>query len=318
MAAAVNAADYRSMKLGSVPRRRIYGSDIAGQVVAVGKNCRRFKIGDEVLGDISEHGLGGFAEYVAVPEAPLVLKPPAVSFVGAAALTISAVTAVQALQNPGNIQPGQRVLICGTGGGVGTFAVQLAKYFGAEVTAVCGFANSPLMKSLRADHIINYQEQTLAQLNLHFDVILAIHGNYPLATYKRLLKPGGVCVVVCGAISQIMKVLLFGRFYSFGSQKIQVLRAKPDAGDLDFVVKLFEAGTIKPIVDKILPLAETASAMEYISGGHARGKVVVSYVLVPRFGAWHQNVTNSTYRSPLGSRREPFYNRLFSSFARMG
>ena len=275
-ATAVNAADYRSIKMGIIPKRRIFGADIAGRVVSVGKNCRRFAIGDEVLGDISEYGLGGFAEYVAVPEAPLVLKPSGLTFENAAALPMSAVTALQALQSLRDAKPNQRVLIIGAGGGVGTFAVQLAKHFRAEVTAVCGATNVPLMQSLHADHIINYQEQNPARLDLRYDLILAIHGNNSLADFKRLLTPDGVCVVVGGAISQVIKTLLFGRFYSIGRQKIRDLKAKPDANDLEFIVKLVEAGEIRPIIDQVLPLDDTAAAVEYASGGHARGKVIVT------------------------------------------
>ena len=275
-ATSVNAADYRSMKMGSIPRRRIFGSDIAGQVVAIGKNCRRFAVGDEVLGDISENGLGGFAEYVAVPESPLVMKPPGMTFENAAALPMSSVTALQALRNLQNAKTGQRVLIIGAGGGVGTFAVQLAKHFGAEVTAVCGAANVPLMQSLHADHIINYQEQQPEQLNMRYDLVLAIHGNYPLAAFKRLLTADGICVVVGGAVSQVIKAVLFGRLYSIGRQRLMALQAKPDAVDLAYIVKLVEEGKIRPIIDQVLPLADTAAAVAYVSGGHARGKVIIT------------------------------------------
>ncbi len=274
-AAAANAADYRSMKMGIIPKRRIFGSDIAGQVEAVGKNIRQFTVGDEVLGDISDCGLGGFAETVAVPEAPLVLKPAVISFETAAAIPMSAVTALQGLRNPGYMQPGQKVLICGAGGGVGTFAVQLAKHFGAEVTAVCSEKNAKVMQSIGADQVIDYQKNGLTQTGQLYDLILAVNGNYPLTTYRRLLASGGVCVVIGGALVQVMKTLLFGKLLSIGSKSIYLLRAKSDAKDLAFIINLVAAGQVKPVIDRVYPLAETAEAMRYLSAGHALGKVVI-------------------------------------------
>lgn len=216
-AVSVNAADYRSMKMGIIPKRKIYGSDIAGKIEAVGKDIRQFKIGDDVFGDISAAGFGGFAEYAAVPESVLVLKPAGVSFETAAAVPMSAVTALQALRDKGNIQPGQKVLICGAGGGVGTFSVQLARYFGAEVTAVCGEKNVKVLRSLGADYVINYKENDFTQSGRLYDLILAVNGNYPLSAYKRLLSPKGTCVMVGGSLSQVFKFLLFGIFLSMGN-----------------------------------------------------------------------------------------------------
>jgi NADPH:quinone reductase-like Zn-dependent oxidoreductase len=160
-AVSVNAADYRSMKLGIIPKRKIFGADIAGRIEAVGKNVNNFKIGDNVVGDISACGFGGFAEYAAVPENTLALKPVGMPFETAAAIPMAAVTALQALRNKGNIQRGQKVLVCGAGGGVGTFAVQLAKYFGAEVTAVCGEKNITVVQNLGADFVITIMKMTL-------------------------------------------------------------------------------------------------------------------------------------------------------------
>jgi NADPH:quinone reductase-like Zn-dependent oxidoreductase len=274
-AVSVNAADYRSIKMGIIPKRKIFGSDIAGRVEAVGKNTRQFAIGDEVFGDISGCGFGGFAEYVAVPETPLVLKPAAVSFETVAAVPMSAVTALQALRNLGNIQPGQKVLICGAGGGVGTFAVQLARHFGAEVTAVCSGKNAKTAQTLGADHVIDYQKNDFTKGDKRYDIILAVNGSHSLSTYRRLLKPDGICVVVGGALPQVIKTLLFGPLLSIGSKKMRVLSAKPNVKDLEFVIKLVEEGKVTPVIDRQYPLVKTAEAMRYISGAHALGKVII-------------------------------------------
>jgi NADPH:quinone reductase-like Zn-dependent oxidoreductase len=275
-AVTVNAADYRSMKMGIIPKRKVFGSDIAGQVEAVGKNICKFTVGDEVFGDISGCGFGGFAEYVAAPETPLALKPAAVSFEAAAAVPMAAVTALQAMRNKGNIQPGQKVLVCGAGGGVSTFAVQLAKYFGAEVTAVCGENNVKIVQALSADHVINYEEQDFTRSNIRYDLILAINGNHSLFTYRRLLAPKGTFVMVGGALSQVMKSLLFGKLLSIGFRKMKTLAAKPSSKDLEFLIRLVENGTVKPVIDRQYPLQETAEAMRFLGLGHAQGKVVIA------------------------------------------
>lgn len=277
-AVSVNAADYRSMKMGIIPKRKIFGADIAGVVEAAGKNTSRFVIGDEVFGDISGCGFGGFAEYVAVPEVALALKPTTVSFEKAAAVPMASVTALQGLRNEGHIQSGQRVLIIGAGGGVGTFAVQLVKHFGASVNAVCGEKNVQLMHDLGADEVINYQESDIARIDRRFDLVLAVNGHYPLSTYKRLLTERGNCVVIGGSLSQVLKTMLFGKLLSLGKQKLRVLKAKPDANDLDFVIKLVEEGNLTPVIDRVYRLADTAEAMSYIGEGHARGKVVIQVV----------------------------------------
>ena len=237
-AVSINAADYRSMHLGIIPKRKIYGADIAGTVEAAGKNIQKLKVGDEVFGDISGCGFGGFAEYVAVPENVLALKPASVSFEDAAATPMAAITALQGLRDQGNIQPGQKVLIYGAGGGVGTFAVQLAKHFGADVTAVCSAKNVDLIRSLGADHVIDYAEEDVFRRGEHFDLILAVNGNRPLSVYKRALAPRGIFVMVGGALSQVIPSLLFGAFLSIGSKKMRFLAAKPNPADLEFIIQL--------------------------------------------------------------------------------
>jgi NADPH:quinone reductase-like Zn-dependent oxidoreductase len=278
IAVSVNAADYRSMRMGIIPKREIFGADIAGVVEAAGKDTEKFKVGDEVFGDLASFGFGGFAEYVAVPERALALKPEDIAFEDAAAVPMASVTALQAMRDKGHIKPGQKVLIYGAGGGVGTYAVQLAKYFGAEVTAVSSTKNAELLKSLGVDHVIDYCKEDFNENGEHFDLIMAVNGNRPLSFYKRLLSPNGICVVVGGSLSQVVKTMLFGAILSFGSRKIQVLAAKPNVKDLEFIIKLVQEGKVKPVIDRRYPLQETPEAMRYLGEGHARGKVVINVI----------------------------------------
>ena len=276
VASSVNAADYRSMRMGLIPKRKIFGADIAGRVESAGKNIMQFKPGDEVIGDLFANGFGGFAEYALASEKFLVLKPSNLSFEEAAALPAAAVTALQALRDKGNIQQGKKVLILGSGGGVGTFAVQLAKYFGAEITAVCSPANVEQTLSLGAGHVIDYTKENFTKEDKRYDLILAINGNYPLSACKRLLNPDGKYVMVGGALSQIFKSIVFGRIMSLGSKKIYFLTAKSNRKDLEFILKLAEDGKIRPVIERRYPLEKTADAMYYVNQGHARGKVVIN------------------------------------------
>lgn len=274
----VNAADYRSMKLGIIPKRKILGADISGQVEAVGKNISMFKIGDEVLGDTASCGFGGFAEYTVASEKILVQKPPAISFEIAAAIPMASVTALQALRDKGNLKQGEKVLIYGAGGGVGTFAVQLAKHFGAEVTALCGEKNIDIIKSLGADHIIDYSKEDFTRSGDTYDLVLAVNGNQSLFTYRKVLSPEGVCVLVGGALSQIIKTLLSRPFMSIGSKKLKILSAKQNTKDLEYILKLVEEGKVKPVIDRHYPIDKTAEAVRYLSEGHSHGKVIIDVV----------------------------------------
>jgi NADPH:quinone reductase-like Zn-dependent oxidoreductase len=188
---------------------------------------------------------------------------------------MAAVTALQGLRNIGNIQAGQKVLIYGAGGGVGTFAVQLAKYFKAEVTAVCGTKNVERVKSIGADIVIDYLETDLSRSAERYDLILAVNGNNPISTYMRRLSPKGKCVIIGGSLSQIIKIWVFGSFISLGSKKIRVLSAKQNRQDLDFIARLVIEGSIIPVIDRIYPLSETSQAIRYLGQGHARGKVII-------------------------------------------
>ncbi len=274
-AVSINAADYRSLRMGIIPKRKIFGADVAGRVEAVGKDIKKFKVGDEVFGDLSGNGFGGFAEYVATPERFIASKPAGVSFIDAAAVPMAAVTALQGLRDLGKVRAGQKVLICGAGGGVGMFAVQLARYYGADVTAVCGPHNVEAVRSLGADRVIDYSEQDFCVSDVRYDLILAVNGNQSLADYHRLMSPRGILVMAGGALTQVFSLMLFGWLYSFGGKKMRMLAAKPCAQDLEFVIRLVEQGKVKPVIDRTYPLEETAEAMRYLGQGHARGKVVI-------------------------------------------
>ncbi|RLD57295.1 MAG: NAD(P)-dependent alcohol dehydrogenase [Bacteroidetes bacterium] len=275
IAVSVNAMDYRSMSMGMIPKLRIFGADIAGRVELVGNNIRQFKSGDEVIGDLSDNGSGGFAEYAVAPEKALTLKPAKISFEEAAAIPVAATTALRALRDKGNIQQGQKVLIVGSSGGVGTFAVQLAKYYGAIVTAVCSSRNVEQSLSIGADKVIDYTKEDFSKSGDSFDLILAINGNSRLPVYKRILNPDGKYVMVGGALSQIIRSIVFGRFMSFGSRKMHTLTVKSNQKDLEFLAKLAGDGKIKPLIESRYSLDKTAEAMRYVNEGHARGKVVI-------------------------------------------
>jgi NADPH:quinone reductase-like Zn-dependent oxidoreductase len=275
-AASVNALDYRSMRMGIVPKNKIFGADIAGVVEAVGISVKDYCPGDRVAAEISGCGLGGFAEFVAVPEGVLVKMPDAVSFEDAAALPVAAETAMQALRDKGGIEKGQSVLIVGAGGGVGTYAVQLAKHFGAQVTAVCGSKNVDMVKSIGADNVIDYTKERFDTRKAQYDIVVAANGTYPLSAYKRVLKQKGICVVLGGALRQIFKTMVFGPFLSIGGKKIRMLAAKPSPKDLAFHMALVEQGRLRPVIDARYPLSETAQAIDYLGRGHARGKVIIT------------------------------------------
>jgi NADPH:quinone reductase-like Zn-dependent oxidoreductase len=272
----LNAADYRSMKMGLIPKRKIFGADIAGRIESVGKNISLFKPGDEVMGDLASYGFGGLAEYVTAPERALIIKPDQVSFEEAAALPMAAMTALQALRDKGNIQKGDKVLIVGSAGGVGTFAIQLAKYFETEVTAVCSSKNVEQTLSLGANNVIDYTKENFSKRDKRYEIILGINGNYPLLAYKKTLTSDGTYVMIGGSLSQIFKSLLFGWVLSFGSKKMKSLAAKANKTDLELLAKLLEKGIIKPVIDRRYSLDKTADAMDYLKQGHSTGKVVIN------------------------------------------
>ncbi|HEX2906616.1 MAG TPA: NAD(P)-dependent alcohol dehydrogenase [Phototrophicaceae bacterium] len=258
------------------PSHPIPGNDIAGRVEAVGKNVRQFRPGDEVFGDLADYGFGAFAEYVAVPETALALKPANLSFEEAAAVPEAGLVALQGLRDKGHIQPAQKVLICGASGGIGTFAVQLAHHFGADVTAVCSARNFDLVRSLGAKQVIDYTQEDFAQNNPRYDLILATAGDRSLFDYRRALSPKGIYVVTGGSMSQLFQAMLLGPFVSLiGSKKLGILSVKPNQ-DLVLMKDLLEAEKVKPVLDRCYPFSAIPEALRYYGEGHARGKVVIA------------------------------------------
>ena len=256
------------------PKDSRLGADIAGQVETVGRNVKQFQPGDEVFGDI---GHGGFAEYVCAPESRLALKPTNLSFEEAAAVPMAALTALQGLRDEGRIQPRQKVLVNGASGGVGTFAVQIAKAFGTEVTAVCSPRNLEQAHALGADLVIDYTREDFTQNGEQYDLIFAANGYHPLSAYKRALTPQGIYVMAGGTMAQIFQAMLLGSWMSKkGGKKMGGVSAKIDQKDLGIIKELLEAGKVVPVIDKRYPLSEAAEALRYLGEGHARGKVVIT------------------------------------------
>jgi len=258
------------------PKNRILGADMAGQVEAVSGNATQFKPGDEVYGDLARWGCGACADYVCAPEKALAPKPKNMTFEQAAAAPMAALTALQGLRDKGRIQPGWKVLINGASGGVGTFAVQLAKFFGAEVTAVCSTGNVEMARSLGADHVIDYTKEDFTRSGRQYDLILAANGFHSLADYKRALAPGGAYVMTGGSMRQIFQAMLLAPWYSLtGGKKMGGITAQANQKDLVFIKELMEAGKVVPVIDRVYSLAEVPEALRYLLAGHARGKVVI-------------------------------------------
>jgi NADPH:quinone reductase-like Zn-dependent oxidoreductase len=276
VSSSVNAADYRSLKMRMIPKKGIFGAAIAGTVESIGNKISQFKPGDEVLGDLSDFGFGGFAEYAVAPEKALVKKPAKILFEEAAALPLAATTALIALRDKGNIQKGQKVLIVGAAGGVGTFAIQIAKHYNAIVTAVCSTRNIEQASSLGADYSLDYTKEDFTKSKERYDLIIAINGNYPLFSYKKILAPKGVYLMIGGELLQIFKSIFFGWLLSFGKKKMRFLSAKVQPEDLEFVAKLLAEGKIKTIIERRYSLAHTAEALQYLGAGHASGKVIIN------------------------------------------
>lgn len=256
------------------PKVRILGADIAGQVMAVGSQVKAFKPGDEVYGEISKTG---FAEYTCVAEKSLVHKPANISFEAAAAVPVAAITALQGLRDHGNIQAGQHVLINGASGGVGTFAVQIAKAFGAEVTGVCSTRNVETARAMGADHVIDYTRENFNQNGKQYDLILDLVANYSVAEYKHSLVQGGRCIIAgFSTMGHMMKIMMAStKKPKLHKQNILTFTAKPNQKDLLFLNTLLETKKIVPVIDKSYPLEKTAEAIAYLEEGHAQGKVVI-------------------------------------------
>jgi NADPH:quinone reductase-like Zn-dependent oxidoreductase len=288
-AASINARDWRMLRANPFfirlapggflqPKNKILGADLAGRVEVVGRNIRQFKPGDEVFGYLpSATGRGTFAEYVCAKENLITLKPANLTFEQAAAVPEAAMTALQGLRDKGNIQPGQKVLIQGASGGVGTFVVQIAKAFGAEVTAVCSTRNLDTVRLLGADHLIDYTLENFTHNGQRYDLILAVNGYHPISDYLRALKPKGTCVIAGGSILQLFQAALqVQKTSKAGSQKTFVVSLVQDPKDLVYLKELFESGKVLPVIDRFYPLRKADEAFWYFEKEHAQGKVVIT------------------------------------------
>jgi NADPH:quinone reductase-like Zn-dependent oxidoreductase len=268
------------------------GVDVAGEVEAVGKNVTRFRPGDKVFGvcinnpktsgaKVWVHDEGAFAECVCVPESTLVIKPESVTFEQAAAVGVAALTALQGLRDYGGIQPGHRVLVNGAAGGVGTFAVQIAKALGAEVTGVCRTSNVEMVRSIGADHVVDYTQQDFTKLGQHYDLIFDCVSNHSLFEYRRILSRNGMFVMVgdrtgsglLGIVGRLLGALVLTKVTT---QKFVTFLAKPREEDLVTIQEWITSGKVTPVLDKSYSLNQTAEAIRYLEQKHARGKVVIT------------------------------------------
>ena len=285
-AASANALDYRRFeKLSSMGRfmeervaksvGKVLGADIAGVVESVGANIKQFQPGDEVFG-VTTGSAGGFAEYASASDTHLALKPANLSFEAASAVPVAALTALQGLRDKGQIQPGRKVLINGASGGVGTFAVQIAKSFGAEVTAVCSARNKDIAISIGADHVIDYAKEDFTQSDQRYDLIFAVNGYHPLSAYQRALNPQGTYICAGGSLPQIFQAIFLGPLMSRKNGKRMGFMGitKYNQKDLHSIRELLASGKVVPVIEKTYPLSDVPAAMRYLAEGHVRGKVV--------------------------------------------
>jgi NADPH:quinone reductase-like Zn-dependent oxidoreductase len=258
------------------PKHEILGCDIAGKVEVVGKNVKQFHPGDEVFG-VTGFGGNGFAEYACALEEKLAPKPANLSFEEAAAVPIAALTALQGLRDQGRVQPGHKVLVEGASGGVGTFAVQIAKAFGAEVTAVCSTRNVDAARSIGADHVIDYTKADFARSGQRYDLVLAANAHHSIFDYRRVLSQDGIYVAVGGGLVRMLPAVLLGPLLSrIGHKKVRFFIASISQKDLVFLKDLLEAGKVTPVIDRRYPLSQAAEALQYLAGGHAQGKIVLT------------------------------------------
>lgn len=285
-ATAVNAADWRFLRANPFfirffagffkPKNQILGSDIAGVVEAVGRQVTQFQPGDAVYGELGVNNMGGLAEFVCAPENLMAPVPLNLTFEEAAAVPMAALTALQGLRDVGQILAGHKVLIHGASGGVGTFAVQLARVFGAEVTAVCSTSKMDTAKELGADHVIDYTQEDFSQQGQQYDLIFSANGDRSLAEYARALTPNGKFVLAGGSMRQLFQTMLLGPLRSrSGGKSFESFTAHASQKDLLFLNQLLESKKIRSFIDKCYPLADAADAMRYLDAGHARGKIVV-------------------------------------------
>lgn len=284
-AASVNAADLDMLsgkfmvRFGAPlkPQHPILGSDIAGRIEAVGSGAAEFRPGDEVFGDLTEWGFGAFAEYVAVPEDALVAKPTSLSFLEAAAVPTAGAVALLNLHGKKAIRPGQRVLVNGAGGGMGTFAVQIAKSFGAEVTGVDIGSKLDMVRSIGADHLIDYTRSDFTRSDERYDLVLDVAAHHSIFECKHVLAPGGIYRFVGGSVGAALQAVFLGPWISrFGDTTMGILMAYPKKKELARMKALLDAGKVSPVIDRSFPLAEVSDALRYLAEGKVRGKVVVA------------------------------------------
>ncbi len=282
-AAGVNALDWHVMRGSPVwarmmmgprrPKARFRGVDVAGRVESVGRNVKRLRPGDEVFGWCA----GAFAEYACAGEGHFVTKPANLTFEQAAAVPLAGSTALQGLRDAGKVQAGQSVLVVGASGGVGTFAVQIAKAFGADVTGVCSAGNLELVRSIGADHVIDYAQEDVTRNGRRYDVIFELAGTRSPSAWRRILSPEGTLVLSSGAgrivLDRMIKAMVLGRFVS---QRFVILSATENTADLVVLKDLIEAGSVKPVMDRSYPLPQAPEAIRYVEEGHTRGKTIIT------------------------------------------
>ena len=284
-AVSVNRSDWEGLigkpwyaRIGGLrkPSNKILGSDVAGRVEMVGKNNKEFQPGDEVFGEMGDYH-GGFAEYVCTRGRAWVLKPAGLTFEEAAAIPQAGVIALQGIRDKGQVQPGQKVLINGAGGGAGTFAVQLAKLYGAEVTGVDNTGKLDFMRSLGADHVIDYTREDFTKNGKLYDLILDVIAHRSVFAYRRALKPNGSYFAVGGSVVTMFQIFLLGPWIRRTSDRnVQVLAVQRNRKDLVAITELCEAGKVVPVIDRRYPLREVPEALRYLGEGHAKGKIVIT------------------------------------------
>jgi NADPH:quinone reductase-like Zn-dependent oxidoreductase len=286
-ASSLNAADFEILRgawtarfLSPLrPKHKIPGSDVAGQVEAVGEDVTEFQLGDEIVGDLFMYGHGAFAEYVCAPEKAFTRKSTSMSFQEAATYPQAAIIALQALRGKKQIKPGHKVLINGGGGGMGTFGIQIAKYYGAEVTGVDSARKLEMMRSIGADHVIDYQQNDYTKSGEYYDIIVDTVARRALSEYKRILNPGGLFVMVGGSRSAIFQAAFLGPLYSRTGEKhlgLNLWSEPYNQEDISFLEELFEAGDVVPVIDRDYPLSKVPEALLYLGEGLALGKVVIT------------------------------------------
>jgi len=279
-ASTLNAADLDFLK-GKIqftrkPKFQILGSDIAGVIEEIGGNVKEFQRGDEIFLDSSQCGFSAFAEYACVPENALRLKPSSITFEEAATLPQAGILALQSLRDKRQIQPGKKVLINGAGGGVGTFAVQIAKLFGAEVTGVDSPEKLEIVRSIGADHVIDYTKEDFTKNEQRYDMILDVVVSHSISDYKSVLNPSGILRMVGGSMKKVFKAALLGPLISRNKKMTIVVWRPNKKEDLLFLTELLESGKVVPVIDKRYPLSEVAEAFRYLEEGHHKGKIVIT------------------------------------------